>query len=218
MRHRNLRYTLGLKEGHRNALLSNLSVSLIINKRIRTTEAKAKALSRFIEKVITKAKDSNLSSWRNVARYIRDKEALKRLFNEVAPKYDGRGGGYTRTILLGNRLGDGARMAIVELVGFEEEILEREKKEKKEKVARRKKRREEREREMKKEREEEEAAEEGEVEEEEEKPERKVKEKKPEKKAKEKKQKEKPELKEKEEKKRRFFLFRRKKDRDPMER
>jgi len=216
MRHRNLRYTLGLKEGHRNALLSNLSVSLIINKRIRTTEAKAKALSRFIEKMITKAKESDLSSWRNVARYIRDKEALKKLFNEVAPKYDGRNGGYTRTILLGNRLGDGARLAIIELVGFEEEILEKERKEKKEKVERRKKRIEEREKERK-EREEEEAAEEGEVEEEEEKPERKVKKEKPEKKAKEKEIKERPKAKETGEKKRRFFLFRRKKDRDPME-
>ncbi|MGQ9705957.1 MAG: 50S ribosomal protein L17 [bacterium] len=203
MRHRNIRLTLGLKEGHRNALLSNMSTSLILNKRIRTTEAKAKALTRFIEKIITKARENNLNSWRSVARYIRDKEALRRLFNEIAPKYDSREGGYTRIILLGNRLGDGARMALIELVGFEEEILEKEQKEKKEKCERRKKRREEREKERRVR--EEETTEEGEVEEEEKKPARKTKEKEVV-----------PKESKPEEKKRRFFLFRRKKDKDPM--
>jgi len=127
MRHRKLKNTLGLVKSHRDALLSNLMRNLIFHKRIFTTLAKAKALSREMDKIIHNAKKGSEAGWKTVAKKVGDKEALKELFNLITPTYEDRNGGYTRIIHALPRKGDGAEMAFVELVGFEEEITEKEK-------------------------------------------------------------------------------------------
>jgi large subunit ribosomal protein L17 len=119
MRHRKAVDKLGRTAPHRKATLANLSTALFLRKHIRTTEAKAKATRRFSERLITLAKKQTLHARRLAARKLRNKEAVKVLFDEVAPQYTERGGGYTRVIKLGQRLGDGAHMAVLELVGFE---------------------------------------------------------------------------------------------------
>jgi len=113
---------------HRKALLSSLSTSLLRHKRIKTTLAKAKEARMVVEKIITRAKraianegDSapkNVHARREVAKFIHDKNVVKMLFNEIAPKVASRPGGYTRVIKLGQRLGDGAQVALLELVDF----------------------------------------------------------------------------------------------------
>lgn len=118
MRHGNKINHLGRKSEHRKALLSNLASSLIQHKHIITTTAKAKALRVFIEPIITKSKDNTTHSRRIVFSYLRDKDAVTRLFNEVAPKVANRPGGYTRIIKLEPRRGDAAEMALIELVDF----------------------------------------------------------------------------------------------------
>ena len=118
MRHGNKNNALGRKKAHRGALMSNLAVSLIEHKRIETTLAKARALRRFVEPLITKSKDDTTHSRRMVFSELQNKEATAVLFRDVAPKVASRPGGYTRIIKLGNRLGDAAEMAMIELVDF----------------------------------------------------------------------------------------------------
>src|SRR5690606_10061651 len=119
MRHGKKINHLGRKAGHRAALLSNLATSLILNKRITTTVAKAKALRKYVEPLITKAKDDTTHSRRTVFSYLQNKDSVKTLFGEVAGKVADRPGGYTRIIKMGDvRLGDNAEMCLMELVDF----------------------------------------------------------------------------------------------------
>jgi len=127
MRHGKKVNHLGRKTAHRSAMLANMACSLIEHKRINTTVAKAKALKQFIEPLITKSKAENNKSLekgthnrRIVFRNLRDKYAVSELFSTVSEKIGDRPGGYTRIIKLGNRLGDNADMAMIELVDFNE--------------------------------------------------------------------------------------------------
>lgn len=123
MRHGNKVNNLSRKVGHRKALLSNMASSLIEHKRIVTTLAKAKALRGYVEPLITKSKNDTTHSRRVVFSYLKSKEATAELFRDVAPKVMDRPGGYTRIIKLGNRLGDNAEQAMIELVDFNELML-----------------------------------------------------------------------------------------------
>ena len=123
MRHNKAINHLGRKSGHRKALLANLATSLILNKRIETTVAKAKALKMYVEPLITKSKDDSTHSRRTVFSYLKNKEAVTELFRTVAPKIADRPGGYTRVLKTGFRQGDGADMALIELVDFNEAAL-----------------------------------------------------------------------------------------------
>ena len=118
MRHGNKNNHLSRKKGHHGALLSNLAVSLIEHKRIETTLAKARALRRYVEPIITRSKEDSTHSRRVVFSELQDKKATAALFRDVAPKISERPGGYTRIIKLGSRLGDAAEMAMIELVDF----------------------------------------------------------------------------------------------------
>jgi len=119
MRHGRKINKLGRKSAHREALLSNMASSLILNKRITTTVAKAKALRKYVEPLITKAKDDTTHSRRTVFSYLQNKESVKTLFGEVAGKVSDRPGGYTRIVKLADvRLGDNAEMCLIELVDF----------------------------------------------------------------------------------------------------
>ena len=118
MRHGNKNNALSRTKAHRGALLSNMAASLIEHKRIETTLAKAKALRRYVEPLLTKSKDDSTHSRRTVFSELQSKEATAILFRDVAPKIAQRPGGYTRIIKLGNRLGDAAEMAMIELVDF----------------------------------------------------------------------------------------------------
>lgn len=120
MRHGDKINNLGRTESHRRALLANLAISLIEHKRITTTLAKAKALRRYAEPLITKAKDNSTHSRRIVFGYLQNKEALKELFGTVAEKVGERPGGYLRIIRMGFRRGDGAETAMIEFVDFNE--------------------------------------------------------------------------------------------------
>ena len=123
MRHNKAINHLGRKSGHRKALLANMATSLILNKRIQTTVAKAKALQVYVEPLITKSKDDSTHSRRVVFSYLKNKEAVTELFRTVAPKIADRPGGYTRVLKTGFRQGDGADMALIELVDFNEAAL-----------------------------------------------------------------------------------------------
>ena len=123
MRHNKAINHLGRKSGHRKALLANMASSLILNKRIETTVAKAKALTMYVEPLITKSKDDSTHSRRTVFSYLKNKEAVSELFRTVAPKIADRPGGYTRVLKTGFRQGDGADMALIELVDFNEAAL-----------------------------------------------------------------------------------------------
>ena len=123
MRHRKSFNHLGRKKAHRKAMLSNMGTSLILHKRITTTVAKAKALKRYIEPLITKAKDDSTHSRRVVFSYLQSKEAVTELFREVSGKVADRPGGYTRILKTGSRLGDNADMCIIELVDYNENLL-----------------------------------------------------------------------------------------------
>ena len=123
MRHNKAINHLGRKSGHRKALLANMATSLILNKRIQTTVAKAKALQSYVEPLITKSKDDSTASRRTVFSYLKSKEAVAELFRTVAPKISERPGGYTRVLKTGFRQGDGADMALIELVDFNEAAL-----------------------------------------------------------------------------------------------
>lgn len=120
MRHGRTHNHLGRTSSHRKALLANLASSLIMNKRIITTVAKAKELRKFVEPLLTKAKTDTTHSRRTVFSYLHNKEVVKELFNNVSDKIASRPGGYTRIIKLENRLGDNAEMCIIELVDFNE--------------------------------------------------------------------------------------------------
>ena len=123
MRHNKAINHLGRKSGHRKALLANMATSLILNKRIQTTVAKAKALQSYVEPLIPKSKDDSTASRRTVFSYLKSKEAVTELFRTVAPKISERPGGYTRVLKTGFRQGDGADMALIELVDFNEAAL-----------------------------------------------------------------------------------------------
>ena len=116
---------------HRRAMLANMAISLIMHKRITTTLAKAKALKKYVEPLITRSKDASTNSRRVVFSYLQNKEALKELFGTVAQKVGDRPGGYTRIIKLGSRQGDAADIAFIELVDFDENMLKTPKAEKK---------------------------------------------------------------------------------------
>ncbi len=105
---------------HKKALLENLAIALLRHKKIKTTVAKAKEARIFVEKLITKARKGDLSSRRYVARFIKDREVLKELFSEILVKIGDRPGGYTRVVKIGSRRGDGADLAILELVDYNE--------------------------------------------------------------------------------------------------
>ncbi len=129
MRHNKAINHLGRKSGHRKAMLANMATSLIMHKRIQTTVAKAKALKMYVEPLITKSKEDTTHSRRMVFSYLKNKEAIKELFGVIAPKIADRPGGYTRVLHTGFRLGDGADMALIELVDFNEAALASGKKE-----------------------------------------------------------------------------------------
>lgn len=128
MRHNKQGRKLKRTASHRKALLASLSTALILHKRIQTTTAKAKEARRIIEPIITRARDAYLSEQsgnatdvharREVYRFIRDRKAIQILFSEIAEKVGKRPGGYTRVLPLGNRLGDGAAMSVIELVDY----------------------------------------------------------------------------------------------------
>lgn len=120
MRHGKKINHLSRKSGHRKLMLANLACSLIEHKRINTTVAKAKALRQYVEPLVTKSKEDSTHNRRIVFSYLRNKYAVTELFREVASKVGDRPGGYTRIIKLGNRLGDNADMAMIELVDFNE--------------------------------------------------------------------------------------------------
>lgn len=118
MRHGDKVNNLGRKNGHRRALLKNLSIALIRHKRITTTLAKAKVLRTHMEPMVTKAKDNTMHNRRVVFSYLQDKESIKELFGPIAEKVGDRPGGYLRIIKTGFRRGDGADMAMIEFVDF----------------------------------------------------------------------------------------------------
>jgi large subunit ribosomal protein L17 len=120
MRHGKKFNHLGRKTAHRKSMLANMASSLIEHKRITTTIAKAKALRIYVEPLITKSKNDTTHSRRTVFAYLQNKEVVTTLFREVAEKVAARPGGYTRIVKLGNRLGDNAEMAMIELVDFNE--------------------------------------------------------------------------------------------------
>ena len=122
MRHNKKFNHLGRTASHRNAMLSNMACSLIKHKRITTTVAKAKALKKFVEPLITKSKDDTTNSRRVVFSYLQDKFVVTELFKEVSVKVADRPGGYTRIIKTGNRLGDNAEMCFIELVDYNENM------------------------------------------------------------------------------------------------
>ena len=131
MRHNKAINHLGRKSGHRKAMMANMATSLIMHKRITTTVAKAKALKTYVEPLITKSKEDTTHSRRIVFSYLKNKEAIKELFGVIAAKVADRPGGYTRVLHLGFRPGDGADMALIELVDFNEAALTTKKEEKK---------------------------------------------------------------------------------------
>jgi large subunit ribosomal protein L17 len=123
MRHNKKFNHLGRTASHRDAMLSNMATSLIMHKRISTTTAKAKALKRYIEPLLTKAKMDTTHSRRVVFKELQSKEAVTELFREIAQKIANRPGGYTRILRTGFRQGDAAEMCIIELVDYNENML-----------------------------------------------------------------------------------------------
>lgn len=136
MRHNKKFNHLSRTKAHRDALLSNMTISLILYKRIFTTLAKAKALRVYAEPLINRAKEDTMSNRRLVFSYLQSKEAVKELFQEIAQKIADRPGGYTRILKTGNRLGDNAKTCFIELVDYNEAMLKG-KKEAKAKTTRR---------------------------------------------------------------------------------
>jgi len=116
MRHKAGYKKLGRTSAHRNAMLKNMAISLLRGERIKTTLSKAKVLRPFVEKLITLAKRGDLHARRLAGRSIHDKEVLQKLFGDISARMAGRSGGYTRVMTTGNRIGDNAAMAMIELV------------------------------------------------------------------------------------------------------
>ena len=137
MRHNKKFNHLSRTASHRSAMLANMATSLIMHKRITTTLAKAKALKKYVEPLITRSKNDTTTSRRVVFRYLQDKYAVKELFGTVAAKVADRPGGYTRVIKLGLRQGDAAEIAFIELVDFDENMAKTPKAEKKTRRSRR---------------------------------------------------------------------------------
>lgn len=123
MRHNKKFNHLSRTKAHRDALLANMTISLIMHKRIFTTLAKAKALRVYAEPLINRAKDDTMANRRLVFAHLQNKEAIKELFNDVAQKIADRPGGYTRILKTGNRLGDNAKTCFIELVDYNEAML-----------------------------------------------------------------------------------------------
>ena len=123
MRHNKNFNHLSRKKAHRDALLANMTISLILHKRIFTTLAKAKALRMYAEPIINRAKDDTMASRRVVFSYLQNKEAVNELFGDIAQKIAERPGGYTRILKTGNRLGDNAKTCFIELVDYNEAML-----------------------------------------------------------------------------------------------
>ncbi len=123
MRHNKSFNHLGRKKAHRDALLANMTVSLIMHKRIFTTLAKAKALRMYAEPLINRAKEDNTPNRRLVFSHLQNKYAVTELFREIAQKIADRNGGYTRIIKTGNRLGDNAKTCFIELVDYDENMM-----------------------------------------------------------------------------------------------
>jgi len=123
MRHGKKNNHLGRTYSHRTAMLSNMASSLILSKRIETTVAKAKELRKYVEPLLTRAKNDSYQNRRVLFSYLQNKETMKELFNVVSDKISNRPGGYTRIIKLGNRIGDNAETCIIELVDFNETLL-----------------------------------------------------------------------------------------------
>ena len=113
---------MGRTASHRSAMLANMAISLIMHKRITTTLAKAKALKKYVEPLITRSKEDTTNSRRVVFRYLQNKFAVTELFKEISTKVADRPGGYTRVIKLGTRQGDAAEMAFIELVDYNENM------------------------------------------------------------------------------------------------
>ena len=130
MRHNKKFNHLGRTADHRNAMLANMTISLIMHKRITTTLAKAKALKKYAEPLITRSKEDTTHSRRVVFSYLQNKEVMKELFGVVGPKVGDRPGGYTRIIKLGFRQGDAAPVCFIELVDFDPEMAKGEAKKK----------------------------------------------------------------------------------------
>ena len=139
MRHNNKFNHLSRQKGHRDSMLANMTISLILHKRIFTTLAKAKALRVYAEPLINRAKEDTMTNRRVVFSYLQNKEAVKILFQEIAEKIAQRPGGYTRILKTGNRLGDNAKTCFIELVDYNEAML-KEGKEAKAKTTRRSRR------------------------------------------------------------------------------
>ncbi len=119
MRHRVAGNKLSRTTSHRRAVLANLTISLIEHKKVKTTLIKAKEVRKFAERMITFAKKGTVAARRHVYSKLNNREAVKTLFDEISGEYANRNGGYTRIVKLGERIGDGASMAYLELVGFE---------------------------------------------------------------------------------------------------
>lgn len=117
MRHRQKGRQLGRTIAHKRAMLRNMATSLFKNERVVTTQAKAKELRPFAERLITLARRGDLHARRQVERHIRDRDVQGRLFREIGPRFAARPGGYTRILRVGHRTGDGAEMARIELLG-----------------------------------------------------------------------------------------------------
>ena len=139
MRHKKVNAKLNRTAGHRKALYSNVATSLFEHKQIKTTTAKAKAVRKTVDRIITFAKRGTLADRRQVLRTIRDRSVVKNLFDEIAPTYKERYGGYTRIIKLGRRKGDGAEMALLELVGYEGVLMDKYKSKEEEKTRKKEK-------------------------------------------------------------------------------
>jgi large subunit ribosomal protein L17 len=122
MRHRNAGFKLGRNTSHRRALLRNLVTSIILNDRVETTITKAKASRPIVEKMITLGKRGDVHSRRQALSYLMTPESVTRLFTTVAPRYGSRQGGYLRIVRTGQRQGDAAEMAYIELLGAEQEL------------------------------------------------------------------------------------------------
>jgi len=123
MRHNRAVNHLGRQSGHRKAMLANMASSLILKKRITTTEAKAKALKPYLEPLVTKSKEDTTHSRRVVFSYLKDKQATAELFRTIAPKVASRPGGYLRILHTGFRAGDASEMVLIEFVDFNEAAL-----------------------------------------------------------------------------------------------
>lgn len=128
MRHRQKGRKLGRTKSHRELMLRNLVASLFSNESVRTTEAKAKEARKLAERMVSFAKRGDLHARRQVLRYVKDQDVVKKLFDSIAPRFESRDGGYTRIIKLARRQGDGAPLAILELTEKSKEAEEKEEK------------------------------------------------------------------------------------------